>query len=135
MIITKRLNTWHRYRVPVLEAMIALEGEIAYHRAEEQRLRPRYGEIAVGSADFDHLLNATIAEEFIRVIRRGDTPEVACREAKKASRDCITKWNAYGCRSRAVVVSHAELQLSESTGDGYAEILQAKFALDLPRNL
>ena len=127
MSITKRLNTWHRYREPVLEAIRKLEGEIAYHRAEEQRLWPRYGEIAVGSADFDHLLYATIAEEFIRVIRRGDTPDVACREAKKASRDCITKWNAYGCRSRAVVVSHAEYHCREGCGDGYADVLRAKF--------
>lgn len=131
MSITKRLNTWHRYRVPVLEAMIALEGEIAYHRAEEQRLRPRFGEIAVGSADFDHLLNATIAEEFIRCIRKGDTPEVACRGAKKASRDCITKWNSYGCRSRMPVSSHHEYHRSESAGDGYADVLRTKFnALD-----
>lgn len=131
MSITKRLNTWHRYRVPVLEAMIALEGEIARHRAEEQRLRPRYGEIAVGSADFDHLLNATIAEEFLRVIRRGDTPDVACRESQKASRDCITKWNAHGCRSRMPVSSHHEYHRWEGCGDTYAESLRTKFnALD-----
>lgn len=131
MKTTQSLNSWHRYREPVLEAMRNIEGEIAYHRAEEQRLRPRYGETAVGSADFDHLLNATIAEEFIRVIRRGDTPDVACREAKKASRDCITKWNAHGCRSRVPVSSHHEYHRWEGCGDGYADVLRTKFnALD-----
>lgn len=131
MKTTQSLTSWHRYREQVLEEMRRLEDELAKHRSEEQRLRPRYGEVAVGSADFDHLLNATIAEEFIRCIRRGDTPDVACREAKKASRDCITKWNAHGCKSRMPVSGHFEYHRWEGSGDGYAEALRARFnALD-----
>lgn len=127
MKTTQSLTSWHRYREQVLEEMRRLEDELAKHRSEEQRLRPRYGEVAVGSADFDHLLNATIAEEFLRVIRRGDTPEVACRAAKVASRDCITKWNSHGCKSRMPVSSYHEYHRWEGSGDGYAEVLRRRF--------
>lgn len=127
MKTTQSLTSWHKCREHVLEEMRSLEAEIARHRSEEQRLRPRYGEVAVGSADFDHLLNAAVAEEFLRSIRKGDTPDVACREAKKASRDCITKWNAHGCKSRMPVSSHHEYHRWEGSGDCYAEVLRRRF--------
>ncbi len=103
----------------VLEEMrsLFLKSEREWDKAKE--LQPRGGEIAVGSADFDHVLRASIYDEFRRAINKGKNPAEAETIAKDASKATITKHNPKR--------KDIEWQRDILSGDHYAEELRRKF--------
>ena len=108
----------HRKKMIVMRAI----GEwIDYHREQEHRLRPRTGEVAVGSADFDHLLKATVGEAFLRSLRQGETPVVARIKAAEEGDQCVAIWNSRTCFNRACMSGKFELQRWNKAGTAEAD--------------
>jgi hypothetical protein len=110
-----------------LNAMLLISKQIDYHFSQEQFLKPRYGEIMAGSQDFDHLLKMTVRLAYLRVLRRGGTPEEAHKEAVQDGNDCVAKWNANTHKTRAYVSYPGEMKRWDKAGEAEADSLHLHF--------
>ena len=108
-------------------AMRVIGEWVDYHSEQERRLRPRYGEVMVGSADFDHLLKTIVGMSYLRILRRGGTPDAAYTEAVKDGTDCVARWNKDGCKTRVSINSSYELQRWDKAGEVVADEVHLKY--------
>lgn len=108
-------------------AMRLIDRRVLYHYEQERILRPRQNELAVGSADFDHLLKATVYEAYLRILRGGGSPQEAHVEATKDGNDCIKKWNDSVHKTRAYVVGAYELRRWENAGKSEADNVHMQY--------
>ena len=75
--------------------MRALGEWVDYCRDEERRLRAPYLQWAVGGADFDYLLKATVGEAYLRALRAGKAPDGARDVAAREGDYCVSVNGAY----------------------------------------
>ena len=108
-------------------AMRVISEWVDANRREERKLLPRWDRIAVGSADFEFLLKATVGEAYLRVLRAGGTPDEARAEAARDGSECVRKWNANGSRMRACVHGSYELERWSGAGESEADNLHRTF--------
>lgn len=66
----------------------------SYHQRSCEKLLPRNGAIAVGSAHTEHFIKGEILSEYLRGLRTGKTPQQAYESAREYGEDCVAKWNA-----------------------------------------
>lgn len=110
-----------------LEAMRAISRRVDWWREQELVHRPPWGSIGVGGADFDYLLKATVGEAYLRVLRRGGTPDEARAEAIADGSECVRTWNTKSSKSRASVAGQYELQRYERAGAAEADAIHLWF--------
>lgn len=100
---------------------------VARHRDMEQHLSTWDGRVGVGSADFDHLLKATVGEAYLRVLRKGGSPQEARDEAVKDGNHCVKVWNERTSKTRAYMNGPHELKRWEKAGEAAADDLHIWF--------
>lgn len=120
---------WHGGRENVFAAMRRLDEWCQYHRNQAQSLCPPYGTISLGSADFDHLLNAVVGEEYLRALRRGSNPSTALALATTAGTKAVRQWNNHGHGNRAFIIGRFELQRWQGTGEAEARSVHELFLI------
>ena len=103
-----------------------------FHREKATALYPKYGEVAIGGADFDHLLKAVVGESYLRVLRRGGSVEAARAEAVKYGNECVKRWNDRTHKSRMSIVGSYELKRWDNAGESEADAVHLRF-LNLTR--
>lgn len=118
---------WHGGREEVFEKMRQIEEEHERHRRNAQQFAPRFGQIGLGSQDFDHHLKAEVAMAFNRALNQGKTPQEATEYAKEEARATIKNWNTHGSKKRASISGNYEYQRDLGSGDTYAEDLGRRF--------
>ena len=102
-------------------AMRVLYQEVLWHREQARFLQPRLNEIALGSADFDHILKAVVREAYLEVIRKRGTPAEAHVAAIADGNYCVEQWNQKGHKTRASVNGPWELKRWEKMGESEAD--------------
>jgi hypothetical protein len=78
----------------VLAAMRQIDELAQKEWRKGEALRPPYGTIGVGAAEFDHVLRATLAEAYLRMLRAGATLEAAREFAGLSGGEAVRKHNA-----------------------------------------
>ena len=124
MPVSKRERTY--------AAMRLIREWVDYHYGQEWRLRPNSGELALGGADFDHLLDATVGEAYLIALSMGKSPSEAHREAVEAGNHCVHIWNTRTHKTRAYVSGNYELKRWDKAGESVADSLHLRF-LNLSR--
>ena len=94
---------------------------------------PPWGTVGVGGADFEFLLKATVGEAYLRILRRGGTPEEAHVEAVAEGNYCVERWNSKTSRTRMSINGSYELQRWEKAGEAEADSVHL-FYLALTRS-
>lgn len=77
-----------------LSAMRCIRDRADRFRAEERKLTPEYGRLAVGSAHFDPMLYAEVLEEMLRWYGKGWSANKASDKASELGREVVRRWNA-----------------------------------------
>lgn len=106
-------------------AMRAISEDVEGEWQKSRDLSPRGGMIALGSADFDHTLKATVGDGYLRAMRAGKTPDEALAAAKADGLDAIKKWNDHGHKGRATVTGNASYEYKR--WEGAAETIADSF--------
>jgi hypothetical protein len=88
----KELTEETRERVFVLMREVDAAAQKDYQKA--QQIEGNGTTIPVGAAHFDYLIEAVVADAFLRAVRRGSDPTAALVEAKADGRLCVSKHNA-----------------------------------------
>ncbi len=78
----------------VLASMRKLRSEADANLEESNKVAPKHGETAVGSAAFDPFLKSEATADFLRGLSRGQTPAEAAEYAKAEARKTIANHNA-----------------------------------------
>lgn len=108
-------------------AMRIIRKTVDYNREQERKLIPPYGCLAVGGADFDYLLKATVGEAYLRVLECGGTPEEAHREAVANGNLCVNRWNEKTHKTRVSINGSYELKRWEKAGESEADSIHIHF--------
>ena len=95
--------------------------------AIERKLRPNYGERAIGGADFSYLLKALVGEAYLRALRHNKTPDEALASAIEEGNYCVNNWNNKTCKTRVSINGHYELQVWDQAGKSEAEAVHLRY--------
>lgn len=120
-------NPWHAYREEVFAVMRQIDEAVQHAWTRARDLGPRGGSIAVGSADLDYTLKATVGEQYLRILRTGGDTEAAFSSSIEAGQEAIAKWNSRGCLSRAVIHGRNELHRDKCGAESIALGFHARF--------
>ena len=82
-------------REAVYAVMRAIGDDADRAREEHERLRPRYGEVAVGAAHMDPFFRMEAAHEFLAGLRRGERPAEAGIAAQSAVLNAVRLHNGH----------------------------------------
>lgn len=118
---------WHGNREGVFAEMRKLHDKVTREWEQANAMAPRSGEVAVGGADFDHVLKATVGDEYLRTLRKGGTPKEAYDAAVAAGREAVEKWNTQGSKGRMSAGGSYQLKRDPGAGDAYALGIHSAF--------
>jgi hypothetical protein len=80
-------------RNAVFAEMRRLDERAEANLEKSRDLTPRHGEVAVGGAHMDYFIPGEAIAQFLRLLRRGNSPDVAAKGAKEYAREIVAKWN------------------------------------------
>lgn len=123
-----RERPWHAKRESVFIIMRQLD-DIIYHELEQARnLAPRNGQLAIGGADFDHVLKGSILAEFVYALNQGMSKQEAYELATSRGKDFVANWNDKVSKTRVHINSPHELKRSPDSAESIALACLVRFS-------
>jgi hypothetical protein len=95
----------------------ASDGYLERHRA----MRPKYGEIAIGSSDVDLLIQGEGIATFLGELSKGHTPREAMDKALEMAQLIVSKHNKTGIKGRVFAANSAELERWDGSGASFLD--------------
>jgi hypothetical protein len=122
-------ETLERTLAAMRDCRAASDGYLEQHR----KMQPRYGEVAIGSADVDLLIQGEGIATFLGELSKGLAPPEAMEAAVEMAKLIAQKWNKSGTAGRMQGSSKAELERWEDSGVSFLDGVLFSF-MDNVRN-